>query len=80
MGVNVRVRPSGAQIGLAASIALVLGVLAFASTAAAAPRIVYHSGNSPAGLWAMGVDGSSPKPFLANASGADFSGDGTKLV
>ena len=81
MGVTCRLRP-GLRVWVAASIALALGLGALASAAAAvaAPRIVYHSASSPAGLWVMGIDGSSPKPFLAGGNAADFSGDGTKVV
>ena len=61
--------------------ALGLAALAFPLAALAAPRIVYRSTTaSPVGLWVMGIDGSSPKSFLPNADGADFSADGTKLV
>jgi len=59
---------------------LALGALGFAPVATAAPRIVFHSQSSPAGLWAMQADGGGPHSFLAGADGADFSADGTKLT
>ena len=65
----------------AKTVVLVRALDGAASAAAAAPSgIIYDSNSSPAGLWLMNADGTSPKSFKAGADGATFSADGKKLV
>jgi hypothetical protein len=53
---------------------------AASAAVATASRIVYDSSSSPAGLWLMSADGTSPTSFKAGADGATFSADGAKMA
>ncbi len=73
-------RRTGVRCALIGTLLAIVGCVAPAAGAAATQQLVYHSRNSPDGLWRINLNGTGAASFIPGATWADYTADGSKLV